>query len=150
MVHAAHAFLDWPAPVALAHRGGGGEQPENTLAAFQAAWDLGYRYLETDVHATRDGVLLAFHDHVLDRVTGVTGSVAKMSYVDVRAAPAGLCARRGTGSSSVIAASSRPTACGQPTSATSWSGKFRAPIGRNSTCFEPAGPANHKYLRPAA
>ena len=88
------AGLDRPGTVlAFAHRGGAFhpeiEGLENTLAAFAHAVALGYRYLETDVHATRDGVLLAFHDHVLDRVTGVTGSVATMSYADVRSARIG-------------------------------------------------------------
>ena len=66
-------FLDWDGPIPVAHRGGAAEQPENTMAAFSAAVALGYRYVETDVHATADGVLLAFHDHTLDRVTDRTG-----------------------------------------------------------------------------
>jgi glycerophosphoryl diester phosphodiesterase len=88
------AGLDQPGAVlAFAHRGGAFhpeiEGLENSLAAFRHAVTLGYRYLETDVHATRDGVLLAFHDHVLERVTGATGSIAELSYADVRAARIG-------------------------------------------------------------
>src|SRR5262249_46310276 len=59
---------------------------ENTLAAFRHAADLGYRYLETDVHVTRDGVLLAFHDSVLDRVTDRTGELASLTLAEVREA----------------------------------------------------------------
>lgn len=58
----AHPFLPENPPVAIAHRGGAAEAPENSLEAFAAAYDLGYRYLETDAHVTRDGVVVAFHD----------------------------------------------------------------------------------------
>jgi glycerophosphoryl diester phosphodiesterase len=51
--------------------------------------DLGYRYLETDVHATADGVLVAFHDHVLDRVTDLTGRIAQLPYAEVARARIG-------------------------------------------------------------
>lgn len=82
------AGLDQPGAVlAFAHRGGAFhpelEGLENTMTAFEHAVALGYRYLETDVHATRDGVLLAFHDAVLDRVTSHTGSIAETGYDDL-------------------------------------------------------------------
>ena len=84
-------YLDDPGPVlAFAHRGGAYhpeiEHLENTVAAFQHAVDLGYRYLETDVHVTRDGVLMAFHDTVLDRVTDASGELATMTYDEVQRA----------------------------------------------------------------
>ncbi|RCV47759.1 glycerophosphodiester phosphodiesterase, partial [Marinitenerispora sediminis] len=84
-------LLDLPTPVGLAHRGGwlpgaAGRvrtELENTAPAFQHAVDLGYRYLETDVHATRDGVLLAFHDATLDRATDGSGAIAELPYAEV-------------------------------------------------------------------
>jgi glycerophosphoryl diester phosphodiesterase len=84
-----HAFLGSGAPLAFAHRGGAGEAPENTLPAFATAIALGYRYLETDVHLTRDGVLVAFHDARLDRVTDRSGAIAELGIADVEAADAG-------------------------------------------------------------
>lgn len=76
--------------LAFAHRGGAYhpeiEGLENTMAAFRHAVSLGYRHLETDVHVTRDGVLLAFHDSVLDRVTDRVGPVAETSYAEVQQA----------------------------------------------------------------
>jgi glycerophosphoryl diester phosphodiesterase len=83
------AFLDWPQPIAFAHRGGAGDHPENTLPAFAAAVELGYAYLETDVHLTSDGVVMAFHDDVLDRVTDRTGPIASLTAAEVEAADAG-------------------------------------------------------------
>jgi glycerophosphoryl diester phosphodiesterase len=73
-------FLDAGGTVlAFAHRGGAGHPDvvglENTRAAFAHAVALGYRYLETDVHVTRDGVLVAFHDALLHRVSDGVGSV---------------------------------------------------------------------------
>ena len=79
------AYLDWVletpgSVIAMAHRGGSLHPDlvglENTLFAFRHAASLGYRYLETDVHVTRDGHLVAFHDPVLDRMTGTAGAVS--------------------------------------------------------------------------
>ena len=84
-----HPFLDVPTPVAIAHRGGAEEAPENTIEAFGAAVALGYRYLETDVHVTRDGVVVAFHDRCLDGVTDRSGAIAALGVAEVEAADAG-------------------------------------------------------------
>jgi glycerophosphoryl diester phosphodiesterase len=82
-------FLDHPLPIAFAHRGGAGHFPENSWRAFEHAVGLGYAYLETDVHATADGQLVAFHDKTLDRVTDAAGVVAELPYAAVAAARIG-------------------------------------------------------------
>lgn len=86
---AVHPFLDCDGPIAFAHRGGAGDHPENTLPAFAAAVAMGYRYLETDVHATADGRLAAFHDAHLDRVTDRQGAIADLPWREVAAAVVG-------------------------------------------------------------
>ena len=79
--------------IAFAHRGGAYhpeiEGLENTLAAFRHAVALGYTYLETDVHVTKDGALLAFHDTVLDRVTDRMGAIAQLTLAEIREARIG-------------------------------------------------------------
>ena len=85
---AEYAFFDAPF-LAFAHRGGAAYGPnvgrENTRHAFGEAVALGYRYLETDVHATADGGLLAFHDPLLDRVTDGLGAVAGRTTAELAA-----------------------------------------------------------------
>ena len=83
------AYLDRSLPIAFAHRGGAAHKPENSWAAFEHAIGLGYTHLETDARATADGILLAFHDRTLDRVTDRTGRIARMPYRDVTAARIG-------------------------------------------------------------
>lgn len=79
-----HPYLEHHGPIPFAHRGGASESPENTLAAFSRAVALGYRYLETDVHATRDGVLMAFHDDDLSRTCGVEAHIGSLDYETIR------------------------------------------------------------------
>jgi glycerophosphoryl diester phosphodiesterase len=82
-------FLAQTHPIAFAHRGGADVAPENTMPAFEAAVNLGYRYLETDVHVTADGALVAFHDKSLDRVTDQQGHIERLSLATIREADAG-------------------------------------------------------------
>lgn len=79
------------AVLAFAHRGGARHPElaalggiENTARAFAHAVGLGFRHLETDVHATRDGVLLAVHDASLDRVAGHAGTVRDLDLDGLR------------------------------------------------------------------
>jgi glycerophosphoryl diester phosphodiesterase len=86
---ARHPFLEHDGPLPIVHRGGAGEAHENSMAAFQRAVDLGYAYFETDVQATADGVLLAFHDGSLSRVTDRTGRICELPYTEVAKARIG-------------------------------------------------------------
>jgi glycerophosphoryl diester phosphodiesterase len=78
-----HPYLDHPGPIAFAHRGGAADGTENTAAQFARATDAGYRYLETDVHLTADGRLVAFHDETLDRLTDAAGRIADLPWPEV-------------------------------------------------------------------
>lgn len=63
-----------------AHRGASSYYPENTLSAFYAGLSMGANGVETDVHMTRDGVLVLFHDDKLDRVTDGCGPISEYTY----------------------------------------------------------------------
>ena len=96
-----HPFLQHPGPIPIVHRGApattdagvedsaDGGLVENTMAAFQRAYDLGFRYFETDVHSTRDGVVVASHDDSLRRVSGQRVSVSALDWADLSHIPVG-------------------------------------------------------------
>lgn len=66
-------------PIAMAHRGGDEFAPENTMEAFKSAYELGYRYFETDIFFTQGEELIVFHDEDLSRLTGRNGSTASLT-----------------------------------------------------------------------
>jgi glycerophosphoryl diester phosphodiesterase len=86
---ARYAYLDGPTPLAFAHRGGAIEHLENSMPAFEACVALGYRYLETDVRVTADGVLVVFHDATLERTTDRTGRIEQLPWSEVAQARIG-------------------------------------------------------------
>ena len=71
-------------PIAIAHRGGAGTWPENTITSFEGAIGLGFRYIETDLHVTRDGQLVCFHDATLSRTTDGAGRVKDLTLAELR------------------------------------------------------------------
>lgn len=76
-------------PWVIAHRGASGLAPENTLAAFQRAVELGATFIETDLHVTRDGRFVAIHDETLDRTTNGKGEVEDFTLDELRQFDAG-------------------------------------------------------------
>lgn len=84
-----HVFFDRPGPWAIAHQGGRGLWPENTLYAFEKAVALGVDVLEMDLRATSDGVIVVMHDGAVDRTTNGKGRVDGMTLAGVRQLDAG-------------------------------------------------------------
>jgi glycerophosphoryl diester phosphodiesterase len=75
--------------IVYAHRGAAAERPENTLASFRRALELGADALETDVHLTADGAIVAIHDEDGARVAGVERAIVRSTLADVKAWDAG-------------------------------------------------------------
>ncbi len=76
-------------PWVVAHRGASGHAPENTLAAFRRAVELGATFIETDLQLSRDSRLVAIHDDRLDRTTGGRGPVHDLTLAELRQLDAG-------------------------------------------------------------
>lgn len=72
-------------PVVIGHRGAPTVAPENTVAAFLAAWSAGVDWVEADVQPTSDGVPVVLHDDTVDRTTDGTGAIRELSWAQVRA-----------------------------------------------------------------
>jgi len=78
------------APWIIGHRGASGHAPENTLAAFERAVELGAGFIETDLHLTRDAHFVAIHDRTLERTTNGRGAVRDFTLAQLRDLEAGL------------------------------------------------------------
>ena len=76
-------------PLVIAHQGGDGIWPGNTLFAFQNAADLGADVLEMDLHITSDGVLVLMHDETVDRTTDGAGEIEAMTLDELKQLDAG-------------------------------------------------------------
>lgn len=79
-----HDYFSGVRPLAFAHRGGANRFPENTLLAFRGAIELGFTHIETDVHLTRDGEFVCFHDDRLERTTNGVGFVRDHDLASLR------------------------------------------------------------------
>ncbi len=103
MISACYGTLGWPTgepdhdlpqqkttkPLVMAHRGGAGLWPENTMLAFERARDLGVDVIEMDVHSTTDGVLVVMHDATVDRTTNGTGRISDLTLAEVKSLDTG-------------------------------------------------------------
>jgi glycerophosphoryl diester phosphodiesterase len=85
----AHPFWSTPAPRVIAHRGGRGLWPENTLYAFRRAVALGADVLEMDIRQIADGELVVLHDATVDRTTDGAGPASALAFAELRRLDAG-------------------------------------------------------------
>jgi glycerophosphoryl diester phosphodiesterase len=76
-------------PLVMGHRGAMGHAPENTMASFRLAHELGVEAVELDVHLSADGVLVVHHDETLDRTTDGTGELAALTLAQLQQLDAG-------------------------------------------------------------
>ena len=84
-----HPYFKNEGPLVMAHRGGRGLAPENTMIAFKQAVEMGSDVLELDIRSTRDGVLVVIHDETIDRCTNGSGAVQDYSFAELQKFDAG-------------------------------------------------------------
>ena len=84
-----HPYFELPSPIVIGHRGAAGERPENTLAAFAHGLETGAEILESDLHLTRDGVVVMAHDETVDRTTEGSGPLREFSFAELSKLDAG-------------------------------------------------------------
>jgi glycerophosphoryl diester phosphodiesterase len=89
LAHSQNILPLMPRPVIFAHRGASAYAPENTLAAFSLAVQLGADAIELDAKLSRDGQVVVIHDQTVDRTTSATGKVIEMSLAELRQLDAG-------------------------------------------------------------
>ena len=70
--------------IGLVHRGGADETTENTIPAFQYASDLGFKFIETDVQASKDGIIVIFHDNDLSRMSDRKEKISDLSFEEIK------------------------------------------------------------------
>jgi len=76
-------------PLVFAHQGGENIRPSNTMEAFRHAVELGADVLDTDMHLTKDGVLILMHDQTVDRTTDGTGAIRDLTLAEIKRLDAG-------------------------------------------------------------
>jgi glycerophosphoryl diester phosphodiesterase len=84
-----HPYFELPRPVVIGHRGAAGERPENTLASFARGLEAGAAILESDLHLTRDGVVVMAHDETVERMTDGSGPLREYSFAELSKLDAG-------------------------------------------------------------
>ncbi|NBK24594.1 MAG: glycerophosphodiester phosphodiesterase, partial [Spirochaetia bacterium] len=82
------SFFD-PMPKVVAHRGDSAHYPENTLHAFESAYAMGVDVIETDVHLSKDGEVVIWHDPTLDRNTNGSGMIEDHTLSELKELDAG-------------------------------------------------------------
>ncbi|CAG0981075.1 partial glycerophosphoryl diester phosphodiesterase, partial [Anaerolineae bacterium] len=76
-------------PLVFAHQGGENLWPSNTMLAFQNSVELGADVIDTDMHLTKDGVLVLMHDQTVDRTTDGTGAIRDLTLAEIKSLDAG-------------------------------------------------------------